>query len=125
MSRPRVVFVGGVYKVERALRAAVAGLDVEVEIHDGRTHGGGAGRIEASVRRADWVVLVTGECSHNAVHAVKREAERYHVPLTILRFCGTSQARRIVTDVLEAAKAPASGVAPASRERSRAVPRSA
>jgi len=105
IKKPRVVFVGGVERVERSLRASGEELGVDVDVHAGHMQGNAGTRLAALVRRADLVVLVTGVNSHNAVHTAKKEAARSGTPLQIMKFCGASVARALIAELARSAAA--------------------
>lgn len=104
--RPRVGFVGGAQRIERGLFALADEMEVDVEVHDGHTHGNGAARLSSLVQRTNLVVIITGTNSHNAVQMAKREARRFGVPTRILKSCGVGTARTLLAEV---ARAPAWG----------------
>src|SRR5690242_9599373 len=76
IGRPRVVFVGGLDRIESALVSFGDALGIDVEVHNGGHSGPATERLAALVRRTDVLVLVTGVNSHNAVSFAKREAAK-------------------------------------------------
>jgi len=102
IQRPRVAFVGGHQRVEREIIAFGAELGLCVEVHDGHTRGNGAARLVALVHRTDFVVIVTGTNSHNAVHVAKREAAKWGARVRILKSCGAGTARALLAEIAQA-----------------------
>ena len=100
--RPRVGFVGGHDRVEREIVSFAAELGLDVEVHNGHTHGNGKQRLVALVHRTDLVVIVTGTNSHNAVHLAKREAAKSGAQIRILKSCGAGTARALLAEIAAA-----------------------
>jgi hypothetical protein len=69
-----------------------------LELHTG-VMAGGAGRLRALIGRAELVVVVTDENSHNAVHAARREAKLLRRPLRIVRRMGPAQLASLLRDL--------------------------
>lgn len=99
MTRPRVTFVGGAERIEPTLLALGDELGIEVEFHGGHTSGNGATRLASLVQRSDFLVIITGINSHNAVKVAKREANRLGVPMHILKACGIGTARALLATI--------------------------
>lgn len=95
----RVLFVGGVERLERELHKMAGELGVEVETHTGSGQGHRAARLGSLVRRSDVVVVCTSVVSHNGVHTVKREAQGLGVRLVMVRSLGASVARELLASV--------------------------
>jgi hypothetical protein len=72
--RLRVAVVGGMTRATDLWSRAGDALGIELEHHDGRTSGRGAGEIAAAVRRAHVVVIITEPNSHNGVAVARRAA---------------------------------------------------
>jgi hypothetical protein len=72
--RLRVAVVGGMTRAAELWSRAGDALGVELEHHDGRTSGRGAGEIAAAVRRAHVVVIITEPNSHGGVAVARRAA---------------------------------------------------
>jgi hypothetical protein len=86
--RIRVVVIGGLSRAGELWSRAGASIGVKLEHHDGRTRGRGAAEIEAAVRRADIVVIITDPNSHGGVAVARRAAilaARPHVLVKRLR----------------------------------------
>ena len=98
-ARPRVGFVGGHDRVERQIVAVGEQLGVHVEVHNGTTTAQAKARLVALVQRTDWVVIVTGTNSHNAVLIAKREAAKTGAHVLILKACGGGKARALIADI--------------------------
>jgi hypothetical protein len=101
-SKLRVAFVGGVGCVDRQLVAIGDELGIGVEVHHGQLTSQSKQRLVALIARTNVVVLVTGVNSHGAVGIAKREAERSGVELRILKFCGSSRARALLSKLAQA-----------------------
>ncbi len=104
-SKLRVAFVGGVQCVDRQLVALGDELGVEVEVHQGRMNSQSKQRLVALIARANVMVLVTGVNSHGAVSIATREAERSGTEVRILKFCGSSRARSLLSELVQAGAA--------------------
>ncbi len=96
---PRVAFVGGMDRNERALLDAGREEGVAVEVHVGDVRGRGAEALAGIIRRADLVVLVTGVNSHGGAQIAKKLARAANVPMIIAQSCGVAVARQILRDV--------------------------
>ena len=72
--RLHVAVVGGMTRAAVLWSRAGDALGVEIEHHDGRTCGRGAGEITAAVRRAHVVVIITEPNSHGGVAVARRAA---------------------------------------------------
>jgi hypothetical protein len=101
-TRLRVAFVGGVECVDRQLIALGDELGVDVEVHHGHMKGVGKDRLVALIARAHVLVLVTGVNSHGAVGVAKREAAKSGAEIRILKFCGSSKARALLSELAHA-----------------------
>lgn len=101
-TRLRVAFVGGVECVERQLIAAGDELGVDVEVHPGHMKGPMKDRLVALIARAHVLVLVTGVNSHGAVGVAKRAAAKSGAEVRIVKFCGSSKARSILSEIAHA-----------------------
>ncbi|HEY0193864.1 MAG TPA: DUF2325 domain-containing protein [Kofleriaceae bacterium] len=92
--RTRVAVVGGLSRAGDLWGRAGKAAGVELEHHDGRIRGRGFGEIEAAVRRADVVVIITDPNSHGGVAAARRAAvahARPHVLVKHLRPSGLAE----------------------------------
>jgi hypothetical protein len=101
-SKLRVAFVGGVECIDRQLVALGDELGIEVEVHHGHMRSQSKQRLVALVARTNVLVLVTGVNSHGAVAIAKREAERSGAEVLILKFCGSSKARALLSKLAQA-----------------------
>lgn len=101
-SRLRVAFVGGVECVDRQLIALGDELGIDVEVHHGHMRGQSKQRLVSLIARTHVLVLVTGVNSHGAVSVAKREAERSGTQVCILKFCGSSRARALLSVLAQA-----------------------
>ena len=93
--RVRVAVVGGLSRAGDLWTRAGKAMGVDLEHHDGRTRGRGAHDIEAAVRRADVVVIITDPNSHGGVSVARRaaiSAARPHVLVKHLRPDGLGEA---------------------------------
>jgi hypothetical protein len=97
----RVAFVGGVACVDRQLMALGDELGIDVEVHQGHMKAQSRQRLAALIARANVVVLVTGVNSHGAVCVAKREAERSGTEVRIVKFCGSSKARSLLSELAQ------------------------
>ncbi len=104
-SRRRVLFVGGVERIERELAFIGDELGLDVRIHDGHARGQSMGRLAAVVRGCEMVVLVTGVNSHGAVQIAKREAQKAGAAVRIVKFCGSATARALLAELAHAGAA--------------------
>ena len=98
-SKLHVAFVGGVACVERQIIALGEELGIEVEVHQGQVRSQSKERLVALVARANVLVLVTGVNSHGAVGIAKREAAKTGAEVRIVKFCGSSRARALLTEL--------------------------
>jgi hypothetical protein len=101
-SRLHVAFVGGVECVDRQLIALGDELGIDVEVHHGHMKGQSKQRLVALIARTNILVLVTGVNSHGAVSIAKREAVRSGAEVRILKFCGSSRARALLSELAQA-----------------------
>jgi uncharacterized protein DUF2325 len=102
--RPRrIVFVGGVERLERHLVAFGAQLGLDVQMHNGHTWGGGTARLTTLVQRTDVVVIVTGTNSHNAVQIARREAAKSGAEVRLVKFLGAGAARALLEEIAQLA----------------------
>ena len=101
-SRLRVAFVGGVACVDRQLVALGEELGIDVEVHQGHMEAQSRHRLVSLIGRANVLVLVTGVNSHSAVSVAKREAERAGIEVRIVKFCGSSKARSLLSELVQA-----------------------
>jgi hypothetical protein len=93
--RIRVAVVGGLSRAGELWSRAGKAMGVELDHHDGRTRGRGSHDIEAAVRRADVVVIITDPNSHGGVSVARRaaiSAARPHVLVKHLRPDGLGEA---------------------------------
>lgn len=101
--RVRVAVVGGLSWAGDLWTRAGDAMGVKLEHHDGRTRGRGSEEIQAVVRRADVVVIITDPNSHGGVSVARKAAiagARPHVLVKHLRPAG-------LRDAVEAARAHA------------------
>ena len=98
----RVAFVGGVECVDRQLLALGEELGIAIEVHQGHMKSQSRQRLVSLIARANLLVLVTGVNSHGAVSVAKREAERAGTPIRILKFCGSTRARSLLSELAQA-----------------------
>jgi hypothetical protein len=101
-ARLRVAFVGGVECVDRQLIALGDELGIDVEVHHGHMKGQSKQRLVSLIARTNILVLVTGVNSHGAVSIAKREAARSGAEVRILKFCGSSRARALLSELAQA-----------------------
>jgi UDP-N-acetyl-D-mannosaminuronic acid transferase (WecB/TagA/CpsF family) len=101
-SKLRVAFVGGVECVDRQLVALGDELGIEVEVHHGHMKSQSKQRLVSLIARTHVLVLVTGVNSHGAVSIAKREAERFGTEVRIVKFCGSSKARALLSELAQA-----------------------
>ena len=90
-ARLKVAVVGGLSWAGDLWSRAGQSLGVRLEHHDGRIRGRGAREIEAAVRRADVVVIITDPNSHGGVGVARKAAQaaaRPHVLVKHLRPAG-------------------------------------
>jgi hypothetical protein len=93
-SRLRVAVVGGLSRGGEQWTRAGDAAGIAVEHHDGRTAGRGSQAIEAVVRRAQVVVIITEPNSHLGVSVARRAAvaaARPHLLVKRLRPQGLSE----------------------------------
>jgi len=95
----RVAFVGGLERLERQLVSFGAELGLDVEMHNGHPRGGGTARLISLVQRTDFLIVVTGTNSHNAVQMARREAARCGTPVRFVTFLGSRTARTILHEI--------------------------
>lgn len=81
--RSRVLCVGGKRNLIAHYRDAVEGARGQFLYHDGGVEDG-LSRLPALLGSADAVVCLSGDCSHGAVHAVKRYCKRFGKPCALL-----------------------------------------
>jgi hypothetical protein len=101
-ARLRVAFIGGVECVERQLVALGDELGIDVQMHNGHMKGRDKDRLVALASRAHVVVLVTGVNSHGAVGIAKQAAAKTGAAVRIVKFCGSSKARALLTELAQA-----------------------
>jgi hypothetical protein len=102
-SRLHVAFVGGVECLDRQLIALGEELGIDVEVHHGHLKTSSKQRLVALIARTNVLVLVTGVNSHGAVSVAKREAARSGAEVRIVKFCGSSKARALLSELAGAA----------------------
>jgi hypothetical protein len=92
----RVVFVGGVGRLESVLQGLAQQALIEIDFHEGDVRGRGSEGLAARIGRADHVFVVTGTNSHGGVQMAKKYARRAGARVWIVRSLGLASARRIV-----------------------------
>lgn len=101
--RVRVAVVGGLSWAGDLWTRAGDAIGVKLEHHDGRTRGRGSEEIQAVVRRADIVVIITDPNSHGGVSVARKAAMAGARPLVLVKHLRPAGLR----DAVEAAKANA------------------
>jgi tetratricopeptide (TPR) repeat protein len=81
----RVAVIGGLTRATDQWKRAARAIGVQVEHHDGQSGGRRGGDIEAIVRRADVVLVITDLNSHNGVSHARRAALAHGRPHLLLR----------------------------------------
>ena len=81
----RVAVIGGLTRATDQWRRAGDAIGVRVEHHDGQSQGRRADNIEAIVRRADVVLVITDLNSHNGVAHARRSAIAHARPHLLVR----------------------------------------
>lgn len=85
IARLKVAVVGGLTRATEQWRRAGRAIGVELEHHDGQSAGRRAADIQAIVRRADVVLIITDLNSHNGVAQARRAALAHARPHLLLR----------------------------------------
>jgi hypothetical protein len=99
---PRVLVVGGLDRLERALEAIGVELGLVLEAHHGDVRGRGARELEGKIGRADVVVVFTSVVSHGAMWLAKKHARALGKTLHVVRGGGLAAARDILDAVRDA-----------------------
>ena len=111
----RIGVIGGVERNFQQLERAAAALGCAAECHPGHMHGRKPAALDALIRRADVVVIVTDVNSHNAVIHARRVADAAGRPYVLVRRLSPGRLGALLTVLLSgdalAGAASAAGVA--------------
>jgi hypothetical protein len=98
--RIRVAVVGGLTRATDQWTDEGRALGIQLEHHDGRVHGRRADDLEAMVRRADVVVIITDLNSHNGVTIARKAAVHAALPHRLVRRLRPHGLAAILTETL-------------------------
>ena len=100
----RVAVIGGLTRATDQWRRAGRALGLQVEHHDGQSGGRRSDDIDAIVRRADVVLIITELNSHNGVAHARRGAVAHGRPHLLLRRLRPDGLAAAVADALAPAR---------------------
>jgi hypothetical protein len=84
----RIGLVGGLSRSETPFAKLACGAGHELEFHTGEISRHGAGGLRRLVERSDFIIILTGINSHQAVWLAKRAVREFMRPSVVMHKCG-------------------------------------
>lgn len=105
----RVAIIGGLTRATHEWERAGKALGIQLEHHDGRTHGSRAQTVAAMAKRAEVVITITIPNSHNGVAIARRAAALNGRVFVLVKRLRPSSLPQVISDALAAARAHGPG----------------
>ena len=96
----RIGLIGGLSRSETSFAKIASDAGHELEFHTGEISRHGAGRLRRLVERSDFIIILTGINSHQAVWLAKRAVREFMRPSVVMNKCGPDAFRELL-DLLD------------------------